>query len=621
MPSSSSEKYIPALGAKYTTQSELLAPWSKRLPNFIDFDAVDVYGAVRCLEALGATFVTATELIQMFGKDSFPSTLHSMGDNVYPEFLKSLTATIAKEKHHSSLLMILSSLPIAADMTGKMHRAHELFDHDDEIFRAAFRDDKSHFLHECARSFTWLWTKIGLHRRESNGCLKVDDYQECLLSLIDLIQSNDYGALVDPISDINGVIRKILSPLITPSSATHQFTNTDWNRVANMSVFLVRKDHSREPSYRRESMDRIAECDGAIPLAALVLHKFAAICWSNTPFVVLEPTSEVLSKVPRHGEPLIGEVWNHLLHMVEISKIILRADIPDFLSDLYEIYDHLQKHLVSSKEYFRNYGPALNQANLWLNLEAVDPANPTIEELQSSWKPISNLLLISSTDAPPLECIRPNLSPYVKLLKELGCKSIRHSPVELPASQSAQSLLSSLRVHRKEKKMTDVVFVAENIRFHAHRIVLACASSYCEGSFSGRWSIDQEISLDTMTAHTLRILIDTAYEEPIDWTEMTYDPKVPLQNPEPNDNRLDLLLNLHKGADYWGMLVLANQVERKILEQFRLFIRLDNVRYYQEMAADSNAGSFEKACKKFCEENEEALRGLEKATADAASNL
>ncbi|KAF7947521.1 hypothetical protein EAE96_008608 [Botrytis aclada] len=616
LPSSSEHKYISASSAKFTKQPQLLAPWNKKLTNFIDFKAIDYLRVEKCLEIMSVTSVTAESLIQTFESRDFPLTLQTMNETVYTQFVSTLTGIVSKARQDSSLLKTLSFLAFAADKNGKMHPPHELFDHDDEIFRAAFQDTSRCFLHDCvkAKEFDTLWYRIGLRRRENNGCFKIQDYMECLRTLETLIKSSDYGILVDPTSSIHERTTKILLPLIAPSSATHLFNHHDWNALARKMIFVVRKDNSREPSYRRQNMDRVSECSKAIPLSEVVLYKYAAICWSNTQFVVVEPTAEILSKVPKHGEPFMIEVWKHLEHMVEISKKILRAAIPDFLSDLFEIYDYLQNNIVRSKEYFGVYARSLNRTDLWLNLDISDPMNVTIKDLQSSWKPLQHLLLISSTDAPPLECIRLSLSPYEKLLKELGCKSIYHPTVELPASQSAQSLISSLRGHRKEKQMIDIIFVAEGIRFHAHRVVLACASGYCTASFSGRWRNDEEIFLDLMTAHTLRILIDTAYEEPINWEEMTVDPVSP-QDADANDHKLDLLLDLHKGADYWQMLALANEVERKILEQFRLFIRLDNVREYQDMAADSNASVFERACKNFCEENAVALKGWEEAAA------
>ncbi|QSZ28753.1 hypothetical protein DSL72_003258 [Monilinia vaccinii-corymbosi] len=618
--SSPALKCIPAKSAKYTKQPQLLAPWSKKLPDFIDFKALDSSRAESCLNMMSVTPVTTEDLIRTFEARDFPSTLKAIGEGAYVQFISTLAGIVSMEEQGSSLLKTLSSLTLAADMIGNMHQSHELFDHDDEIFKAAFQESKEHFLHKCVKvkEYDTLWLKIGLRRRETNGGFKIQDYMECLQSLNLMIQSSDYSTLVDPTSTTYKRMEKILSPFITPSSATHLFDLHDWEDLAKKPVFLIRKNNSREPSYRRENMDRVSECGTAIPLAEVVLHKHAALCWSNTRFVVMEPTFEILTKVESTGEPFMMEVWKHLEHMVEISNKILRTDISEFLADLYEIYDYLQNKVILSKEYFGSSASSLNRTNLWLNLDISDPKMVILEDLKASWKPLQHLLLTSSTDAPPLECIRSSLSPYEKLLRELGCKSIYHPTVELPASQSAQSLLSGLRTNRNEKKMTDIIFVVDRIHFHAHRIVMAIASGYCAISFSGRWPIGQEVHLDTMNAHSLRILIDTAYEEPIDWADMTVDPDESPQDLEANDKKLDLLLDLHKGADYFLMPSFANQVERKIIEQAKFFVRLDNVSDYQRIARDSNAKGFEEFCKRFREENAMALEGWENAIVSQA---
>ncbi|TGO23441.1 hypothetical protein BPAE_0132g00110 [Botrytis paeoniae] len=615
MPSNLKDKYIPASCAKYTMQPQLLVPWTKRLLNLIDFNAIDHYGAEACLKVMGVTSIAAESLLQSFAPDDFVSTLQETSEGVYIRFIDTLEVIALRMKTDYSFIAKLSSLPIAADTNGRMRRPLELFNHNDEIFQAAFQDGGGHFLHNCVRKYNQLWFNVGLRRRESNNCFKVKDYEKCLVSLVDLIKSESYGTLVDPTLSLQGRMQKILSPLITPSSATHQFSEVNWNSLSDKEVFLVRRDNSREPSYRRKNMDRVSSFSPAVSLSDVVLHKYAAICWSNTPFVVLEPTTEILSKVSRHGEPSMTEVWKHLEHMVEISKTILRADIPEFLSDLFEIYEYLHQNLVRSGASFRDHGPTLKQKSLWLNLEIPDPTTVTLKDLRLSWKPINHLLLISSTDAPPLECIRSSLSPYVKLLKELGCESIHHPKIERPAPLLGRSLLHMLRVCRKNNEMTDIVLIAENIRFPAHKVILACASDKMRRQLSGDWADNGEIIVEEIKPDVLEFLIGQAYEEPIDWEKMDVNPDETPQDSDANDKKLELLLNLHRGADYWLMKSLANEIETKILDHAKSFVRLDNVSNFQENARYSRAILFEEFCKEFCEKNNAALKRLEDAIA------
>lgn len=190
--------------------------------------------------------MTAEKLLQSFEAKNFPPTLQAMDEAVYVQFIRTLGKTVAMEKHSSSLIKTLSRLPIAADTNGKMHQPCELFYHNDEIFKAAFEDQDT-FLHHCveANEYDQLWLKIGLRRRGTDGCFKIDDYTQCLQSLEDLIQYSDYGTLVDPTSSIHGRMKKILSPLVTPSSATHLFRSENWADLATLSVFLVRKSTLR----------------------------------------------------------------------------------------------------------------------------------------------------------------------------------------------------------------------------------------------------------------------------------------------------------------------------------------------------------------------------------------
>ncbi|KAB8297706.1 hypothetical protein EYC80_001513 [Monilinia laxa] len=267
----------------------------------------------------------------------------------------------------------------------------------------------------------------------------------------------------------------------------------------------------------------------------------------------------------------------------------------DLVSDLLQSYEFLQARLEESVVCFTAYADKIAKKDIWFNLDTTNMKDICLEDAKEAWTPIQHLLLISSTDAPPLMSIRQTLMPYEKLLRVLGAKSVYYPTIEPPEKRSYQSLSATLGEMKNKGEMVDIVFIS--------------------AIFSGRWSDNGEIILDEITSHTLFVLISSAYEEPIDWEEMTVNPEKLPQDLDANDKKLDLLINLHKGTDYWGMLALANQVEKKIVEQLRLFIRLDNAREYQEMAANSNAVVFEQACKRFCEKNEAALRGWEETVA------
>jgi sacsin len=77
--------------------------------------------------------------------------------------------------------------------------------------------------------------------------------------------------------------------------------------------------------------------------------------------------------------------------------------------------------------------------------------------------------------------------------------------------------------------------------------------------------------------------------------------------------KLDLLLDLHKGADCWLIPALKSQVEDKILVAGKAFINLENVVDVRERAELVGAKEFERMCAQFIKDNCEVV---EKAHAE-----
>jgi sacsin len=69
-------------------------------------------------------------------------------------------------------------------------------------------------------------------------------------------------------------------------------------------------------------------------------------------------------------------------------------------------------------------------------------------------------------------------------------------------------------------------------------------------------------------------MIKYAYEDEIDWKEMEVSDS---DNADEIAEKLDLLLDLLKGADYWLIPALKSEVEDKILVAGKVFINLENV--------------------------------------------
>ena len=96
-------------------------------------------------------------------------------------------------------------------------------------------------------------------------------------------------------------------------------------------------------------------------------------------------------------------------------------------------------------------------------------------------------------------------------------------------------------------------------------------------------------------------MIDYAYEENINWKEMEVSDD---DDEDTRATKLDLLLDLHKGADCWLVPALMSEVEDKILVAGKAFVNLSNVVEVKERAEAVNAKSFAAWCATMIAENQ-----------------
>jgi len=111
-------------------------------------------------------------------------------------------------------------------------------------------------------------------------------------------------------------------------------------------------------------------------------------------------------------------------------------------------------------------------------------------------------------------------------------------------------------------------------------------------------------SEDFLSYHTLSTIINYAYEDEINWKEMEVSES---DDADAKAVKLDLLLDLHKGADYWLIPALASQVEDKILIAGRAFINLENVMRIRDRAEQVRAKAVQRMCAEFIEENHDIV--------------
>jgi sacsin len=234
-----------------------------------------------------------------------------------------------------------------------------------------------------------------------------------------------------------------------------------------------------------------------------------------------------------------------------------------------------------------------------------------LTDVISSWNEIGDLVLSSSCDAGQIKAVRPSLMRYEKLLRALDCNSITYPTVTRPVLHHGHSISASLRTLRAEKKLLDITYCREGKEIQAHRVVLAAVSEECASQWSGLFPVEDKITYDEksdpdsfLSYHTLSTRIDYAYESQVDWSEMKASDE---DDEKSKEVKLDRLLDLHKGAQYWLIRPLMSQVEDEILIAGKLFINIENVVEIRERAEYVGAKAIESLCARFIEHNRDTV--------------
>jgi sacsin len=381
----------------------------------------------------------------------------------------------------------------------------------------------------------------------------------------------------------------------------------DWIAISAEKVFQPMTDLSDQPEYRQSTMASLAVPKRLLCLSEVFSTKYADVCWSQTPFALHQPSIEIFKMVPGKGEPKCNMVWRHLHHLKAISQRVEQSQLEHFLADLNHTYEYLQARLDWSRASFTSGGSAI-----WLNVNTLDHKSISLDDVKLSWHSIEDLVLSSSCDAGPIKAVKPGLARFEKLLTALNCATIAYPTITRPELHICRSVSNSLRQLRNEGKLLDIAYLTEGRRIQAHRVVLATISEKCVRQFSGKWKVEDVIEYDEdcdpdefLSYHTLSTMINYAYDDDIDWKEMELSDN---DDEDAKATKLDLLLDLAKGADYWLIPSLKSQVEDKILMAGKQFINLENVSEVRERAEHAGAMAVEQLCAQFIEKNKAVVQ-------------
>ncbi|TVY90160.1 Sacsin [Lachnellula willkommii] len=594
---SSKAELISANEALVAINAHLVVPWMRERHRFVDPEFVKVQQNQDCLTKLGVMKLR-TEPVLLKYVLPLPQTL----DKTNREFFSKFIGAISDVSLSEQALMILRRTKIGVDGNIEMRTPSELYDHTDSLFISSFRNQhNAKFLHDRLQSNRLFWLKLGLRSRVDK-VIQGEHYLECVKEIS--LRLNAADPTID--TGLKNDTQVVLAALAASDSTTRAFDSAEWAAISVQPVFETFTGFGHEPLYRRGTMGSVAAKKRLLCLSEVISYEHVAVCWSQTSFVIHEPTREVLSNVSSKGQPKIQMVWQHLLHLKSLAPQLPAFQLSDYLADLHRTYEELQNRLDESKT---SYNP--NNSAVWLNINSSNHLHVRMEELQSAWYGVENLALSISYDSGNVKAVRPSLLPYEKLLRALGCNIINRPITTLPDRKPGRSLAKLLQDKRDKGELTDITYCTEGRSIKAHRIVLAAMSKKCSVQFSWAGSKEELITYDKITDpdtflsyRTLSTMIKYAYEAKIDWEEMQV---LPSDNAGVITEKLDLLLDLHQGADCWDMAELRSQVEELLLKGDYQFISLDNVIEVEKRAYRARAKLFEKACRDFFEANRAAV--------------
>lgn len=361
---------INADKALMATSGLLLFPWMKSYDRFVKPQFLKHAQKLNCLLKLGVQKLEPRILLKNHLLP-LPATMSGTYWQHFQPFVAAISTASSKDP---SLLYILEDWEIAADGSKTLRKASDLYDHTEPMFTSAFRLQPAiSFVHNTLQSNRDFWLKIGL-RYKPNGLISAENYIHCLRVLENRLMANIQAPGTDP--HLSQDIQTVLIPLITTTADAQYFRTVDWTIIANLDLFLVRSVFHGESEYRRDTMISIAAQKRLLRLSEIISYDHAAVCWSQTPFAVHQPTAAVLNNISGNGNPTIKMVWQHLLYMKDLAQTLKYSQTQGFLIDLQATYKYLQDNLADSKASFD-----LQDKKVWLNLDSWNHAEILLSDL------------------------------------------------------------------------------------------------------------------------------------------------------------------------------------------------------------------------------------------------
>lgn len=373
--STSPKEHVAAEDAKFCSHEPMLRSWAPNLSSFVKPKIVEAHASE--LAQLGINVLTREEVWHLI-KDYLPRVV------VPKESRQDLVKLLQYLKQDN----VRPSGKIAPNGASVMCEPQTLYDHQDDILSAAFREEKNkRFLHADVQiqELHSLWIFLGLRARPPTRLMSSDLFLECVTAL----ERRWNSPHVD--SAFSEDAKKVTSYLYHNNDEFQHWTAATWAKIADVPMFRVRDVPVNEPLYRSSRMRLIAEEQDkghrALSDAGKVGYK--EITWSQNAFLQIPPGEFVYDTLPNRGKPAASRVFEHLKFLATYIPTVDR-EVPDYLRDLQACYAYLQAEVEATRAI-----PGVRQAEVWLNINTTPIELVLRDHLQSSFTRATRLCLNS----------------------------------------------------------------------------------------------------------------------------------------------------------------------------------------------------------------------------------
>ena len=351
-----SVEHIAAEDAQFCSHTEMLLPWVDNLTSFVSPKSAGLSE-----DALSKLHIEPLSAQQTWEIVKANQPTHIKAKSCRDQYLQMIQYLAA----HG----VKTTGEVAPNGTSVLCDVHSLYDHDDAIFKAAFRFQRDiRFLHVDFRaaSIKAFWLSAGLRARPPTGAMSPNHFLECALAIN---QRWDPTRTTQAFEEDAGIV-----------SAYLQFDReefrcwSNWDQISKIRMFRARDFSPNESSYRRIHMHQ-EETHCTLEEAGSLSH--VRIVWSQMSFLQDPPCAYIYQTLPRSGVPSAAIVYKHLLFLMTIVKDVTQHELSEYLRDVQACYEHLQNELEATKLI-----SGIHLACVWLNLDTTQVDIVAKENLQ-----------------------------------------------------------------------------------------------------------------------------------------------------------------------------------------------------------------------------------------------